>query len=183
LADVDIIVLFQFLKSTSLKKLHRERPQLLSSSLFREVLFYGARSMPGALRADKLSLAHPLLVSTAYNLHKSGIDAEDGVMLMKIALASVSCIRWNGFRSSAFPFCREEATVKIHLEDYYQNDIWHRAASVRAGWSPFERLQRTGLPPDIPWRLRRRLAEFRAMEHRATLSHRWRLARNGVSRN
>lgn len=33
-------------------------------------------------------------------------------------------------------------------------EIENRAAQVRASWSPAERLRRTGLPPDVPERLR-----------------------------
>lgn len=35
--------------------------------------------------------------------------------------------------------------------------IRQRANKVRAGWSPLDRLQRRGLPPDIPDSLQRRL--------------------------
>jgi hypothetical protein len=33
-------------------------------------------------------------------------------------------------------------------------DVRKRAADIRSQWSPLERAQRTGLPPDIPARLR-----------------------------
>jgi hypothetical protein len=32
-----------------------------------------------------------------------------------------------------------------------------RAAEVRRGWSPAERRRRTGLPPDAPWALLRKV--------------------------
>jgi hypothetical protein len=38
---------------------------------------------------------------------------------------------------------------KIH-----SRDVRKRAAEIRSHWSPLERAQRTGLPPDIPTRLR-----------------------------
>lgn len=33
-------------------------------------------------------------------------------------------------------------------------EVRNRAARIRSHWSPLERVQRTGLPPDIPARLR-----------------------------
>jgi hypothetical protein len=33
-------------------------------------------------------------------------------------------------------------------------EVRKRAAEIRSHWSPLERAQRTGLPPDIPARLR-----------------------------
>jgi hypothetical protein len=33
-------------------------------------------------------------------------------------------------------------------------EVRKRAAEIRSHWSPLERVQRTGLPPDIPARLR-----------------------------
>jgi hypothetical protein len=34
------------------------------------------------------------------------------------------------------------------------HDIQERAADIRRNWSPLEKLRRTGLPPDVPARLR-----------------------------
>jgi hypothetical protein len=41
----------------------------------------------------------------------------------------------------------------IHAPD----DFRQRAAQIRRRWSPSERAERMGLPPDIPWRLQQHL--------------------------
>jgi hypothetical protein len=33
-------------------------------------------------------------------------------------------------------------------------EVQQRAAEIRRGWSPLEKIRRTGLPPDVPARLR-----------------------------
>jgi hypothetical protein len=47
-----------------------------------------------------------------------------------------------------------------------------RAAEIRAGWSEFDRMQRTGLPPDIPWRLQQHLEAFLALARQRVLARR-----------
>ena len=46
-----------------------------------------------------------------------------------------------------------------HHEEARGKEIRQRAAAVRANWSPRERAHRTGLPPDMPVRLRAHLNE------------------------
>jgi hypothetical protein len=37
------------------------------------------------------------------------------------------------------------------------DEVRKRAAEIRQHWSPLEKVQRTGLPPDMPFRLREHL--------------------------
>jgi hypothetical protein len=43
------------------------------------------------------------------------------------------------------------ATLRHKLE---AQEVQKRAAEIRRHWSPLEKLRRTGLPPDVPARLR-----------------------------
>jgi hypothetical protein len=43
------------------------------------------------------------------------------------------------------------ATLRSKLE---AQEVQKRAAEIRRHWSPLEKLRRTGLPPDVPARLR-----------------------------
>jgi len=43
------------------------------------------------------------------------------------------------------------ATLRKELK---AQDVQQRAAEIRRQWSPLEKLRRTGLPPDVPARLK-----------------------------
>ena len=48
----------------------------------------------------------------------------------------------------------KEATMSMQRNTIDSQEVRNRAAEIRRHWSPVEKAQRTGLPPDIPARLR-----------------------------
>jgi hypothetical protein len=49
---------------------------------------------------------------------------------------------------------KKERVMATRHKSVDSQEVQRRAAEIRRHWSPLEKIQRTGLPPDIPARLK-----------------------------